>query len=91
VKLRLTEAARDDLRTVYSFYAERSPTTADRAVGAILKAANGLTRFPLMGKHGAIEGTRERVVMRFPYRIVYRIETDDVVVVRIIHTARQWP
>jgi addiction module RelE/StbE family toxin len=91
VKLRLTEAARDDLRTAYTFYSARSPATADRAIGTILKAANGLTHFPLMGKHGAVEGTRERIVMRFPYRIVYQIEGDIIVVLRIIHTARQWP
>jgi plasmid stabilization system protein ParE len=91
VRLRLTEAARDDLRIVYEFYTERSPSTADRAVGAILKAANGLTRFPLMGKRGAIERTRERVVMRFPYRVVYQIEEADIIVLRIIHTARPWP
>jgi toxin ParE1/3/4 len=91
VRLRLTEAARDDLRTVYMFYMGRSPAAADRAVGAILKAANGLARYPLMGKPGAIGGTRERVIMRFPYRVVYQIEEDDIVVLRIIHTARQWP
>ena len=91
MKLRLTEAARDDLRTVYAFDSERGPATADRAIGAILRAANGLTQYPLLGKHGAITGTRERVLLRFPYRIVYQIEGDAIVVPRIIHTARQWP
>ena len=57
----------------------------------MLKGANGLTRFPLMGKPGAIEGTRERLVMTFPYRIIYRIDADDIVVLRVLHTARQWP
>jgi toxin ParE1/3/4 len=90
VKLRLTEAAREDLRAAYTFYSERSPATADRAIGAILKAANGLTQFPLLGKHGAVEGTRERIVMRFPYRIVYQIEKETIVVLRITHTARSW-
>jgi plasmid stabilization system protein ParE len=90
VKLRLTEAARDDLRAACRFYAERSPAAAARAIGTILKAASRLTQFPLLGKHGAVEGTRERIVMRFPYRIVYQIEEDTIVVPRIIHTARSW-
>lgn len=89
--LHLTEAARDDLRSIYTYYAERSPASADRVVGTILKAANGLLRFPLMGKHGAVAGTRERLVTRYPYRIVYRIEEDTIVVLRVIHGARQWP
>lgn len=89
--LRLTEAARDDLRAIYAYYAERSPTSADRVVGTILKAANGLSRFPLLGKPGVLDGTRERVVTRYPYRIVYRVDASEIVVLRIIHGARDWP
>jgi len=56
-------------------------------VGTILKAANGLAQFPLIGRQGVVPGARERIVTRYPYRVV-----DDVVeVLRIIHTARQWP
>jgi addiction module RelE/StbE family toxin len=87
----LTEEARNDLRAVYTYYADRSPASADRVVGTILKAANGLTRFPLMGKQGEVEGTRERLVTRYPYRIVYRIEEDAIVALRVIHGSRQWP
>jgi len=89
--LRLSEAARDDLRAIYRYSAGRSPASTDSVVGTILKAANGLTRFPLMGKQGAIEGTRERVVTRYPYRIVYILEEDTIVVLRIVHGAQQWP
>lgn len=63
------------------------PASADRVVGTILKAANGLAQFPLIGRQGVVPGARERIVTRYPYRVV-----DDVVeVLRIIHTARQWP
>ncbi len=89
--LRLTEAACDDLRSIYGYHSQRSPAGADRVVGAILRAANGLTQYPLLGKHGAIEGTRERLLTRFPYRIVYQVEENPIVVLRVIHTARQWP
>ena len=89
--LRLSEAARDDLRAIYRYYAERSPASADSIIGTILKAANGLTRFPLMGKQGPIEGTRERVVSRYPYGIIYILEEDTIVVLRIVHGAQQWP
>ena len=93
--LRLSEAARDDLRAIYRYYAERSPASADSVIGTILKAANGLTRFPLMGKQGAIEGTRERVVTRYPYRIVYILEEDTPLVLRVLNSApadgAAWP
>ena len=89
--LRLTEAARDDLRAVYAYYAERDPTSADHVVGAILKAANGLLTFPLLGKPGLLEGTRERLMSRYPYRIIYLVEGSQIVVLRILHASRNWP
>ena len=90
MNLQLSEGARDDLRAIYAYLSERSPQAADRVVGAILKAVNGLTVFPLMGRQGAVAGTRERVVVRYPYIIVYVLEEDTVVVARILHGAQQW-
>ncbi len=87
----LMPAAQEDLSDIYSYYAARSPASADRVVGTILKAANGLARFPFIGKQGDVPGTRERVVTRYPYRIVYHIVGDTIEVLRIIHGARQWP
>ncbi len=91
MNLRLSEQARDDLRAIYYAYlSERSPQATDSVVGTILKAANGLTVFPLMGRQGTVEGTRERVVARYPYIIVYVLEEDTVMVARILHGAQQW-
>jgi len=50
VNLRLSEEARDDSRAIYAYLSERSPQDVGRVVGAVLKAANGLTVLPLMGR-----------------------------------------
>ena len=84
-------AAQEDIRAAYAYYAERSPTSADRVVGAILKAATGLAQFPLLGHTGRVPGTRERIVTRYRYRIVYHIVGDSVEVLRVLHGAQQWP
>ncbi len=81
----------EDLRAIYAYYADRNLVSADRVVGTILKAANGLAQFPLMGRQGVVPGTRERIVTRYPYRIVYHVVDDAVEALRIIHTARQRP
>jgi len=74
-------------------YADRDPDTdrADRVVGVIIAAANGLIQFPLLGRQGSVPGTRERMITRYPYRVIYRIVGDTVEVLRVIHGARQWP
>jgi toxin ParE1/3/4 len=92
VRVALTAAAEEDLATIYAYYAERSGA-ADHVVGVILKAINGLALFPLIGRPGLVPDTRERMVTRYPYRIVYHLdEASQVIEVwRIIHRARQWP
>ena len=92
MRVSLTEAAERDLADIYAYYAGRS-SAADRVIGAILKAINGLALFPLMGRQGIVPETRERVVTRYPYRIVYHIdEANQVIEVwRVLHLSRQWP
>jgi toxin ParE1/3/4 len=91
VRVVLTPSAQDDLRDVYSFHVDRGSASADHVVGTILKAINGLAAFPHLGRAGVVPGTRERIVMCYPYRIVYRIVDDVIEVARVLHTAREWP
>jgi toxin ParE1/3/4 len=93
VRIEITDAAEADLADLYAYYAERSGPAADQVLGAILQAINGLASFPLMGKPGEVPETRERVVTRYPYRIVYYVNqhTQSIEVWRVMHTALQWP
>jgi len=84
-------SAQDDLRAAHAHYAERSPTAPDRVTGVILRAANGMAQFPLLGRPGVVPGTRERLVTRYPYRIIYHIVDDTVGVLRVLHSAQSWP
>lgn len=93
MRIVLTEAAEDDLAAIYSHYAGRSGPTAGKVLGTILRAINGLAFFPLMGRPGAVPQTRERIVTRYPYRIVYYVdEANQIVEVwRVVHGAQLWP
>jgi plasmid stabilization system protein ParE len=84
-------AAQDDLRAACAYHAERDPAAPDRVIGVILHAANGLAQFPPLGRPEAVPSTRERIVSRYPYRIVYHIVNETIEVLRIIHTAQPWP
>jgi len=56
-------------------------------------AINGLAQFPLMGREGVVPGTRERILTRYPYKIIYEVnENDDTIEIdRVLHTSQQWP
>lgn len=93
MKVFITEAAEQDLSAIYANYAGRSGATAGQVLGTILRAINGLAAFPLMGRPGAVPQTRERIVTRYPYRIVYYVdETNQVVEVwRVVSGGQLWP
>ena len=92
MRIALTAAAEADLAGIYAYYAERSEA-ADRVIGTILKAINGLAMFPLIGRPGRVPETRERFVTRYPYRIIYHIDDESQVIEvwRVLHNARRWP
>ena len=93
MRIALTEAAEADLVAIHSYYAERSADVAKRVLATILNAISGLAHFPLIGRPGEVPGTRERIVRRYPYRIVYHIdETYEIVEIwRVLHSAQGWP
>ena len=87
----VSPAARDDIHAAYTYYAERNPDAAGRVVRSISDAINGLAQFPLIGRAGVVPGTRERILTRYPYKIIYEINGNTVEVDRVLHTAQRWP
>jgi toxin ParE1/3/4 len=61
--------AADDRRRIFDFLLERNPQAALEVEAELLAAAAGLDRFPLRGRTGLVEGTRELVVVR-PYILI---------------------
>lgn len=83
-------AARDDLLGLIRYIAEDNVPAAFAVSERIEAAVEALTRHPLRGRPSRVKGTRELVVPRIPYLVIYR-PGDPVVILRILHGARQWP
>lgn len=55
-------------------------------------AADQLGEFPLLGRPGRIEGTRELIVPRTPYILIDTFpDAYHVDIETIVHARRQWP
>jgi toxin ParE1/3/4 len=74
-----------------AYVAERNPQAAIKLGDAIEAAVMNLSRYPKIGRAGRVEGTRELVVDATPYLIVYRIEKETLVILRVLHGAQRWP
>jgi toxin ParE1/3/4 len=89
--VRFSTAAQTDIQSIYDFIAQENPRIAARVVGAIEQSTLRLAMFPLSGRSGAVETTRELVVPRLPYIAVYRITTDTVEIIAVFHAAQNKP
>jgi toxin ParE1/3/4 len=70
--------------------------TDDRAaatlvVQRILDAVSLLANQPAMGHPGRVPGTRELVVHKTRYIVPYRVQGDDIEILRVFHTSRRLP
>jgi len=81
-----------DLKAISEYIErERSLETANRVTRTIYDAVQSLRTMPLRGRYGRIESTRELVVPRLPYIIVYQPLDQRVLILNIVHGARRWP
>jgi toxin ParE1/3/4 len=91
MKVIWSHRAKRDLQILVSTIADDSIKGAELVSQRILKAALSLARTPRGGRIGRVPGTRERVVARTHYILVYRIASGQVRILRVYHGARRWP
>lgn len=89
-RLEWTRRARSDLDSIFTYYAEVAPALiAAQSIDAIRAQAHKICRNPEAYRRGK-HGTRECVMQRFPYTLVYRIRPDTIEILRVLHQARAY-
>lgn len=74
---------------IRDYIASDNPQAAQKVLDEIRRAANSLRDFPMLGHMGRRAGTRELVMPRSPYLIVYRLDVKKVRVVAVVHQSRK--
>ena len=90
MKLVWTTSAKRDLGEIVTYIWFDSPSSAKRIRARIEKTARHLESQPFMGRVGELPDTREAFAPP-SYRIVYKVSDGAISILRVIHTARQWP
>jgi plasmid stabilization system protein ParE len=79
-------------KTAAFFTGRGNPELGRKIVSHIGLAAERLARFPLTGRKGRVEGTRELPMPRIPYLMVYVFEkSHKIEIVRVLATDGLWP
>ncbi len=91
MKLRWTRLAIKDLDSAHAYVAEDDPSAANHLIDRIEKAVQVLRQHPTAGRKGRLTGTRELVVTGMPFVIPYRVRSNKIEILAVIHGARKWP
>ncbi len=86
-----TPLAQADLIAIVDYLLEVNPLAAIEAEQRITSAIEQLAAFPGLGRPGRVATTRELVITDTPYIAAYRIQREQVEILRVLHGTRKWP
>jgi len=90
--IRWTDRAVRNLNQAYDYIAvSNGEETAIRITTKILASVAELAVFPMLGRTGRCEETRELVIPNTPFIAVYTIETAQITILAVYHGAQRWP
>jgi addiction module RelE/StbE family toxin len=80
-----------NLNDAREYIQAQNPEAARSIINRIEKVINQLQFFPMSGRPGRRSNTRELVVTRTPFIVVYRVSEDSLEILSLFHTSKQWP
>lgn len=93
LRLAFRRAVGRDLASAYRWYEAQRTGLGEQFLAAVDASFDAIGRFPEM--FSAVHGdVRRAIVSRFPYAVFYRVEPRQVLVLAVLHTARDpkmWP
>ncbi|MBM3761602.1 MAG: type II toxin-antitoxin system RelE/ParE family toxin [Acidobacteria bacterium] len=91
MKIVWTDQALANLISIREYIAEGSEQNAIVVSERILECVRPLATQPEIGRRGEVPGTRQLVVPRTPYVIVYRIREGGLRLLAVLHGRQQGP
>ncbi len=90
LEVKWTHPALSDLVEAQSYIEQENPRAAEIIGQRIWDASQSLTDNPYLGRSGHVGGTREWVVQRTPYLIVYRLRETSIEILHVYHGRQNW-
>jgi toxin ParE1/3/4 len=90
LKIRWTLPAVNNLQSIFQYIAADNEEAAHRMMERIHAAIERVAQMPYSARGGKHAGTRELVVPRTPYIVMYRIHEEAIQILRVFHGAQDW-
>jgi len=89
MRVRYTSEAFADRERIFEYLRERSPSGARNVMASIREAVRLLSDQPYSGYRTDDPDVRVKFVIRYPYKIFYRVRSDVVEIALIRHISRR--
>ncbi len=86
-----TIPARQDLRQIFEYITEDNINAASKLLDEIDERVTLLLDNPDIGRTGRVENTNELVLTGTNYILPYRVVKDQIQILALFHTSREWP
>jgi len=81
-----------DLHGIRKYIVQDNAIVAQQVINALMKGTESqLSVFPESGRPGRVKDSYIWSIPRLPYVVFYRLQKDEVHVLRVHHTSRHWP
>ena len=84
MKVRILDVCLTEIDDALSWYREQGPELPDRLLREIRISIDKLAPFP-EAFHTLFEPYRRLRLVRFPYSLVFRVESDTIIIVAFLH------
>lgn len=89
MQIRWLAQAIENLDNAATWIAKDNRHAAEDFVTAVQKTVLLIAQVPSAGKVGRVLGTREMIVLGYPYIIPYRVVGDELQILRVFHVRQQ--
>lgn len=90
MRIEWTPRALRHRKHIFHFIAADNFAAAEVMDATISRAVKQISQFPLSGRKGIVEGTRECVFHK-NYYFVYRVREECINILAVLHASQQWP
>ncbi|WP_299314751.1 type II toxin-antitoxin system RelE/ParE family toxin [uncultured Halomonas sp.] len=82
--------ARQSLWAILDYLGDRNPYAAEALYRTIEETTEALPQHPYLYRPGRVSGTREAVVHP-NYLVIYRVTSDHIAIVNVLHARQEYP
>ena len=86
-----SDHALDDIEQISAYISKDSPDRAALFVGRLIDATDSLQEFQYSGREiPEVGNVAYREVIYGAYRVMYKVEGENVLILAVVHSAREW-